>query len=420
LAALAALYGCGGGGSDSPPIDPVVDPPSSLTLSGIVTDAPVANATVTVHVGSESFTADALTDADGAFSVDIESDDPDALVSFEAEDDNGVHLVSMPTTFGTLEDQADADGAVSGLTITNLTTAHYVLATRATADGSIDDLDELADVVAGVDAMELFELAAAIKVVVEGMDGVALPSGYSDTLELAEAIADGSSDFVSDVETSSPGTLDAAKDAVISDGNATVPFVAGDSSGVYVDSTTDTTLALIDGGFGWMNEGGSITQVGSWHVDEDGKLYVLFPGADHAVDTLTQLGRIGAYAAVHKTEGSLVDDDVDGSSCSTYEHQAFGDAFDEAEIADSSFVLANADDTSLVFLSDGSGYDADAGTGAQGEEFAWQVVANGELVISYADASVAIYRMAGGDVLVVRSESGVVSEVSVTQLDAAP
>jgi hypothetical protein len=420
LAALLALYGCGGGGSDSPPIDPIVDPPATLTLSGLVTDDAIPNATVTVHVGSDTFTADAMTDASGAFTVDIESDDPDALVSCEADDGNGVHFTSLPTNFAELEARA-TDGVVSGISITNVTTAHHVLALRATADGSIDDLDELAEAAAGVDTAELLELAGAIKVVVENRDGVVLPAEYADTLELAAAIADGSSTFVADVEVSSPGTLGEAMDAVLSDGNATVDFVVGQSAGVYADSATDTTLALLNGGLGWVDASGEVAQVGSWHVDEDGNLYMLFPGADHQVDTLIQLGRVGDYASVATRSGSLVDDVVDGTSYATYAHTGFGDAFDGAAFTDASFVLADDPATALVFLAGGAGYDADAASGAQQQDFSWQVVSNGELVLAYADALVTVYPMADGSVLVVRADvAGSVSDVSVTQLDPAP
>jgi hypothetical protein len=421
LAALLALYGCGGGGGgggseDPPPVDPVVDP-TALTLSGVVTDDAIPNATVNVTVGGESFTADAMTDADGAFSVDIESDDPDALVSCEAVDDNGVHFVSLPATFAELEAQA-ADGVVTGMSITNVTTAHYVLAVRATADGSIDDADELADAVAGVDATELVELAAAIKVVVENRDGVAMPAEYADTLEFATAIADGDSTFVADLEVSNPGTLDEAADAVLNDGNATMAFVAGSSSGVYVDETAGATIALLDGGQGWSEAGADVASIGSWHVDEDGKLYILFPGADHQVDTVTLLGRAGGYATVATSAGSLMDDVVDGVSYATYAYASFGEGFDAADF-DGTFVLGDDGDTSLVFLAGGMGHDADA-NGAPQAEFAWQVVADGRLVIQYEDAVVNVYRLEDGSVLVVRTDAaGVASAMSVTQLDSA-
>jgi hypothetical protein len=422
LTALLALYGCGGGGSaDGRTTPPVIDPAATLSLSGHVTDAAVPNAIVTAHVGSDTFTAVAMTDADGAFSVDIESSDDAALVSFEATDASGVvHFTSLPTTFGELAAQADADGNVSGVSITNLTTAHAVLVARATSDGSIDSMDELATVAPSVDSAELLQLAAAIKVVVENRAGVTLPTGVGDTLELAQAIADGSSTFLDDVETTSPGTLDTAADDVLTDGNATMVFSVSDAGGVYVDETSDITLALFNGGLGWMNAGGELRQIGSWHVDEDGRIYMLFPGGDHEVDSLTLLGQAGDYASVVADVSSLVDSTSQGHTYATYQHSAFG-SFTAEELTDHSFVLANDSATALVFAADGTGYNADAASGAQQQSFRWQVLDGGQLVLEYDGAVVTVNHVGdGSDVLVVRTDAaGAASAVVVTQLDGA-
>jgi hypothetical protein len=422
LAALLALYGCGGGGSgDTPP--PVTVPTVQLTLSGTVTDAAVPNATVTVHVGSDSFTSSAMTDADGAFSVDIESNDNDALVTLEATDETGtVHFMTVPTSFGELRAAADTDGGVAGLSVTNVTTAHYVLALRSTSDGEFDDLDEVENVAASVDSGELLELAAAIKTVVENRDGVTLPDGVSDTLELADGIADGSSTFLDDVEASSPGTLDDAEDDVLNDGNATVPFDAESAAGVYVDASADVMLALLDGGLGWMKSGNEVRAIGNWHVDEAGKISMVFPGGEHEVNSLTLLGQAGGFDSVVADTSSMTDGSSLGMEFATYQHSAFGDGFDEAALAGGTFVLADDDATALVFLANGSGYNADASSGAQQDSFHWQVTGDGRLVIEYDGAVVTVYHVAdaAGSVLVVRTDNaGAASDVSLTQMTAA-
>ncbi len=423
LAALLAMYGCGGGGgSDDNTPPPVIDPPAQLSISGTVTDAAVPNADVTAHVGSDSFTASSMTDGDGAFSIDIESDDDDALVTLEAVDGNGVHFMSMPTTFGALAAQADDHDNVTGLSITNVTTAHYVLALRSTSDGDFDNIGEVEDAAASVDSGELLELSAAVKTVVENRDGVTLPDQYSDTLELAGAIADGSSSFVDDVETMSPGTLDDAAADVLGDGNATVPFDASSAPGVYVDATSDVTLALFDGGLGWVNSGGDVRAIGTWHVDDAGKIYMLFAGSDHETNSLTLLGQAGGFDSVVAEVSSLTDDGSSSMSFATYQHSAFGDAFDEAGLTSVSHVLADDDDTALVFMADGSGYDADVATGAQGEAFHWQVLDDGRLLIEYDGAVVTVYRVAdeSGSVLVVRTDNaGAGQDVALTQFTAA-
>ena len=423
LAALVTLYGCGGGGgSDSgntPP--PVVDPATSLTLAGHVTDAAVPNATVTVHVGSESFTSDDMTDADGAFSVDIESTDDDAMVTLEAVDGE-THFMSLPTTFGALAAQADGDGNVAGLSITNVTTAHYALALAATADGDFDSVAELEAVAPSVDSADLLQLAAAIKMVVEARDGVVLPSEYADTLELAHAIVDGSSSFIDDVETASPGALDEDAADVLTDGNATVPFVAADAEGVYVDETNDVMIALFNGGLGWANAGGEIRQIGSWQVDEDGRLSMLYSGVEHEVHVVTLLGEAGDFANVVTDVSSLTDDSSQGMSYGNYEHSAFAAGFEADDVADESFVLGDDEATALVFLVDGTGYDADATSGAQGESFHWQALPDGRLILEYDAAAVTVYQVGGdaGSVLVVRTDGAGAGEgVNLTMMSSA-
>ena len=72
-----------------------------------------------------------------------------------------------------------------------------------------------------------------------------------------------------------------------------------------------------------------------------------------------------------------------------------------------SFVLADDTATALVFMADGTGYDADAASGAQQESFHWQVLASGELVLEYDGAVVTVDRVGtSGDVLVVRTDAG--------------
>ena len=114
---------------------------------------------------------------------------------------------------------------------------------------------------------------------------------------------------------------------MLSDGNATEAFAVADAAGVYVDATHDVTLALFNGGLGWMNAGGELRQIGSWHVDEDGHIYMLFPGGDHEVNSLTLLGQAGGFASVVADVSSLTDSTSQGQSYANYEHSAFGAAF---------------------------------------------------------------------------------------------
>ncbi|NND59377.1 MAG: carboxypeptidase regulatory-like domain-containing protein, partial [Gammaproteobacteria bacterium] len=189
LGAMMSLTGCGSSGSDtggeSPgsqvPPPPVASGGDTISISGKVTDMPIANATVTVTVGGQTFTADAPTDAEGNYTVEISSDDPNAIVVLEATDSTGVHFTAVLDDFGGFEAKADSDGNVADTDITNVTTAHYLLATNASDDGSIDDADELDEVAGRIDPAAVLQLSAAIKLVVENIEGVALPDGVDNT-----------------------------------------------------------------------------------------------------------------------------------------------------------------------------------------------------------------------------------------------
>ncbi|MEM9383852.1 MAG: carboxypeptidase-like regulatory domain-containing protein [Pseudomonadota bacterium] len=236
----------------------------TVTVSGVVTDAPIANAIVTLTVDGQQFEAPTPTDANGAYTVEISSTDPDALVLCEAVDPNGAaRFTALLDDFEGFQEAANEEGVVEAVDITNVTTAQFVLATQLTDDGQIDDLDELETAAEMVDADELLELSAAIKVVVEAIEGVTLPEGIDDTQALAEAIAEGTTTFVEDLEVTNPGTLDEAVDLVLTDGNATVAWTEETVPGVYMPSDDDSVFVFFAGGQGLRQDFG---------FDDDGEL----------------------------------------------------------------------------------------------------------------------------------------------------
>ena len=108
---MTQLAACGGGGGDddTPPPTPAT---VALTFKGTVTDAPIANAAVTVKVGDQSFTTTA--DANGVYSieVEIEEDDADGFVTLSARgagDQAFVEFTSLAGSFAALAEQAGAD-----------------------------------------------------------------------------------------------------------------------------------------------------------------------------------------------------------------------------------------------------------------------------------------------------------------------
>ncbi|MEO0971517.1 MAG: hypothetical protein AAFX85_00365 [Pseudomonadota bacterium] len=244
----------GGGdtGGDTGGMDTGTDTGVSITVNGVVTDAPIANAVVTLTVNGQSFEAPVPTDAEGRYSVDITSDDPEALVLCEAVDPNGAaRFTALLDNFEGFQESADENGEVQDVDITNVTTAQFVLAQQLAEDGQIDDLEELESVSEMVDTEDLLELSAAIKVVVEAIDGVVLPDGIDDTQALAEAIVNDETTFIEDLETTNPGTLEDAVDLVLTDGNATTEWTEDFVPGVYQPLDDDQFFVFLAGGIGY-------------------------------------------------------------------------------------------------------------------------------------------------------------------------
>ena len=286
ISALAILLsGCGGSGGATPeeaaaaPADPVADDAGTgndsgtdagpavgekVTIRGLVTDAPIVNAHVSVTVGDEVFDAPLLTDGSGAYEVEIESTDADQLVYCQAVDQTGtVRFAAVPSTFGELTAAAQS-GAVSDMNITNVTTAHQVLVRQFLEDGQIQSVTQLRDMAQFVDTRALLELSAAIKLVVEQREGIALPAGIADSLALAEAIASGESTFVADVQVSNPGAFELALSDVVSDGHTVLAFSAAGATGVYADAQTGDVLMLLEQGGYLIGADQAVSEISSW------------------------------------------------------------------------------------------------------------------------------------------------------------
>ena len=150
---------------------------------------PIPNATVVITVNGQQFTAPNPTGADGSFSVDIESDDPEAMVICEAFDPNGpARFSALLNNFAGMQASAGGDDVAEDVNITNITTAQFLLAQELAADGSIDDLEELQTISEQIDPAALLELSAAIKVVIDSVAGVTLPDEFADVQELADVL----------------------------------------------------------------------------------------------------------------------------------------------------------------------------------------------------------------------------------------
>ncbi len=399
LAAAVALAACGGGSSGTDPV--VVTPPpvpdaEIVTVTGFVTDMPIANATVILSVNGQQFQAPNPTGADGSFQVDIESDDPDALVLCEAFDPNGpARFSALLDNFAGLQEDAGDDGVAEEVNITNVTTAQYLLAQEIAADGSIDSLEELEEVAEQIDPNELLELSAAIKVVVDSVQGTVLPDEFEDVQELAQAIIDETTTFLADIETVNPGILEETIEEVITDGFATVEFAAEDIPGVYVDTEGDDLMVLFADGTGYSAEEEVFQDVSgvlvdevlveavTWSLTDTGSLEIVFTETQN-VDTATLLNVAGNVMTVHVStiEGDGTDDEPNTFSVVRFGFDA--DGFDAATVPGSYRAEPDEDESETeftVFLDEGTGYDIDVATGVLDDFFTWEVNDNGNLVM---------------------------------------
>ncbi len=191
------------------------------TISGQVTDAPVPNADVTVSVGAETYETRA--DALGFYSLDVSTSDLDALVRISARGTSQagqpLEFVALADAFENLDDSAEQD-------VTNVTTAGYLLAVDANGGQEPATLEELQSAETAVDADEVLELAAVIKLVVDDPD-YSLPEGFDSLLDFAgneAAVAQ----FIADVEAGEDASaVDDTEDQIINDDTLVAGFEAG-------------------------------------------------------------------------------------------------------------------------------------------------------------------------------------------------
>jgi len=165
----------------------------SLTLSGQVVDDPIPNATVTVTVGGITYTT--IADGDGFYTLDIATASLDELVTIEAvgkKVTNGetipIDFVSLAGSFSKLLEDASggviSDSTNQKVNVTNVSTAEYVLLVEANGGTAPTTAEELQQAETQIDASELIQLAAVIKLIVDG--GVPLPDGFTTVLDFIE------------------------------------------------------------------------------------------------------------------------------------------------------------------------------------------------------------------------------------------
>lgn len=265
-------------------VDVAVTP--SVTLSAKAYDGPLPNATVTVTVGEETYTA--TTNEDGVFELAIGSPDPGVMITIVVNGGEGqetAELISIAGTFGALAAAAGEDGTLepaesSSVNVTNLSTAKAVLMIEANGGEPPVDDDALTELEKSIDTDAMLELATVIKLVID--NGIALPEGVESTYDLVQE--DAAIDSV--IETAAkqdPDLFAQTLDSILNDPNLLPSFDAGDVPslyfinrvGNYMYANRGFYLEFKDDGSGHIyGNGSSQSSPTTWSVGEQGELAI--------------------------------------------------------------------------------------------------------------------------------------------------
>ncbi|GAB5382053.1 MAG: hypothetical protein Alis3KO_32950 [Aliiglaciecola sp.] len=172
----------------------------ALTLSGVVTDSPLANANVKIRVNGLEF--ETTTNSIGEFQIDIPLDNTNGYIFIEANGTGPQSGVSLFSYLGAISDVVESakengvvdESVIPNTRVTQLTTAEYLLAQNDNTEAHTENSPEFAALLKRDNASELLEVAAFIKLIVDN-------PAYS--LETDQTL----SDFFASSQTLSPRKL---------------------------------------------------------------------------------------------------------------------------------------------------------------------------------------------------------------------
>ncbi|QYK04737.1 carboxypeptidase-like regulatory domain-containing protein [Shewanella zhangzhouensis] len=202
----------------------------AATITGLITDEPIPYATVSVTLNGNTFTT--VADENGAYSLDVLTTNIEQLLLIEssatnAETGDSIDFVNLVGSFSKVLSEDDP------INVTNVTTAKYSLVLEANGGEQPSTLAELEQAETAVDATELFQLAAIIKLIVDD-PGYQLPEGYDSILDF---IADeGAVDTF--VASTPPEALEQALADILADSELVAGFSAADVPSLYYAIST--------------------------------------------------------------------------------------------------------------------------------------------------------------------------------------
>lgn len=197
-----------------------VDVGRALTLKGQVTDAPIPGAAVFSTLDGHVFKT--VADSNGRYALEIIATNEADMVAVGANGAGAQEFVSFLSIVGSvarLRAEAGADGVLTRtennqVQLTQLSTALAYLLQLANDGQPIADEMQLSLAQRGIDVNVLTQMAAAIKLVVDGF--YPLPAGASDTIALISDTAV-FKQFVSAVQADEPTALAVAATATLTD-----------------------------------------------------------------------------------------------------------------------------------------------------------------------------------------------------------
>ncbi len=284
-ALVTILAGCGGGGGggggSTPPPSGNPNPPqtsSRLTVTGTVTDAPIANAVVTATVDGQTFRANA--DANGKYSLEITlpQNATSGFVTLNAKGvgaQSYVEFTSLLGTFSSLLTQAGSDAILSstenfGTQITNVSTALAVLLKEANGGQAVSSETSIQTLSAGLNSQDILDLATAIKLLVDAAEDYPMPNGQTSLSALLSNTTV-REQLVDAVYLLDRATFVATQNAIVSDATVIKPITPAALPSNLLASTLpiddDNTYAGVDRAVAYaFNANGTGTaSTGSWH-----------------------------------------------------------------------------------------------------------------------------------------------------------
>ncbi len=275
---------------DLAPFDITVVDVTTVTFSGLVTDAPVSEAAIFGSFDGDSFEATA--DASGAYTITLQRRegefDENALVTLRAfgtaPGQTQVELVSVLGSLAQLVDAAGADETLDAsefprLNVTHVSTARDLLLPDFNGGDAATDAQTLLRAETAIPGQLLLDTASLIKAIVDEdlitvpdgqtVLGLLLPGGTESRQEAIDALllAEGLQDADGVRTPAFAEALDRAEDATLADGNVVAGFDAATLPGTRVwsdeaapghllrDITAKSVVDLQDGGTGtWYRQ----------------------------------------------------------------------------------------------------------------------------------------------------------------------